>query len=437
MTSPIVLQQPGWGEALQKGLAPLLAALQQKQQQDMQQQQLVTEAGHLKLAQDKFAADQEETKQRKQQLAVAQAGLEKRLKALEAPAATPQAQPPQQPGVPVGAGLGGSLPTMQMPQQPPPPSIGEPPLATAASIRMLVAEGSPQSLKAASDLLDEEVTYRRAQDVLSKYGAGATTPEGRATLIAQMSGADPRRAQALGQMFQTMENRPRTQIRSLLGNDGQYHDTLVNMTTGERVEDLGPSRASWVERLLKWGDADQRTRAQGAGRMYLAWKNMDNLKGNRNAFAEAAKVATAIGAEMQFPTNIGDFTAEATRIAAQQNVSEDAQQILNNLWDFIAAESFSNGGKQLTRMEYTLSTRALAPVSGESDASWREKFQKMRSRWTTQARLAGGAWSLIKDDLPGLVFQEESPQGAGATDPLDTQMADLLKRIRAKRGGGQ
>jgi len=40
MTSPVVIQQPGFGEQIQQGLAPLMRALQVQQQQAAQQQQL-------------------------------------------------------------------------------------------------------------------------------------------------------------------------------------------------------------------------------------------------------------------------------------------------------------------------------------------------------------------------------------------------------------
>lgn len=43
MTAPIIFQQPGWGESVQKGLAPLLQAIQQTQQRKLQEQQLATQ----------------------------------------------------------------------------------------------------------------------------------------------------------------------------------------------------------------------------------------------------------------------------------------------------------------------------------------------------------------------------------------------------------
>lgn len=453
MTAPVFLPPAETiGQTLQPSVSALVAALQEKRQREQRQQQLLMQAGELKLAQDKFKAEQEATKERKQRLDQAQKDLERALETLQPPpAASPVAPPggvPSEPTPTTGAStsaptLSSPVPQAQTPAIPSPAQtalpplgpvptspeqvpMGEPPLITAASVRMLMADGSPEALRAASSLVYDELQYRRAQTVLSLSDTDVKTPEGRATLIARMAVVDPQRAQALSQMYQTMGNRMRSQIVNAPGADGMYHIKLIDMNDGQVLQDYGRSRDTWVERLNRVGDPDQRRRAEGAGRMFLAWNNLNNLKSNKAAFAEAARAATAIGVEMQFPFAIGDFIAEANRVMAQQNISGDAQVILGNLFDFIAAQAFADGGKTLTRTEYTLGTRSIAPVAGESSDAWNDKFKRMESRWVIQKNLSKDAWNFIKDDLPGL---------SSTTTPAETNPAKgLWKELMGKAG---
>jgi len=64
VTAPIIVQQPGVGEQIAKGLAPLLQALQAKQQFALQQQQLATQQA---VAEANIAASNAETEARRQQ----------------------------------------------------------------------------------------------------------------------------------------------------------------------------------------------------------------------------------------------------------------------------------------------------------------------------------------------------------------------------------
>ena len=413
----------------QNTMAPLIAALLQREQMRQSQEQLEQGKEELKLRQGDFKLKQEEAQfktQQRQETEQAVTALLGQLGGLQ-----PQGQQPE---------VGMDLPAGAMEPEPPPTAggqeevtqlIGEPPLMTALSVRMLAATGEPANLRAATDLVAEEINYRRAQ--IAAKGADTNTPEGRAALIAKMAVADPRRAQALAAMFQTMGNRLRTQLRELPSADGRYHSYLVNMDTGEQMQDFGVARQTYTDRLNTVGDNAQRTHAEGAVRMGTALQKIAMLSVDATALREAASVVSAVTGTLSFPMGVGDFLSTAIRVTTQSQVSPVAQELLNNLWDFLAGRAFASGGKQLTKSEWDFASRSFAPLAGEAPNSWNDKLQRMYRERNSSILLAGPAWNIVSDMAVGWSNMPGQPQQGQAMDPIDAEIEKLMREIQGKK----
>lgn len=359
--NPIILQQEGMGDAIAKGLAPLMQALQERKQRQLQQQQVLAQIGQLKLDQDKFAED---TKARNEQ----KKGLEQSVEG-----AVAQLQ-----------GLGETGPIEK-------------------ELRGAYATGDPKLIEAVNDKIQRLTVQSKMKEIAGRY-KDSVDPMSQYRQAVEILQADPTPANAsivatLGS--QVFASAPRGQwLRAnTKQQDGSYHAMATNAESGEKI-DLGEVPAPYTERFAEYGDMGQRVSARTALRMRNSYDEISKYIKNDAVMNEAANALTISEGAATTPMNLGQFLGYVSNAATATQASPEAQVVLNNMFEFLAAEGFGEGGKTLTATEWAKAVRQLAPLSGEAAASRMDKYKRMGVRWRTHVRQAGPAWNKLKDLTP-------------------------------------
>lgn len=409
MTTPIVLQDKGWGAAFAEGMAPLLKALEERKQRQLQQQQILTQMGELKLQQDKFA---EETKRRNEQ----KKGLEE-----AAAAATQQYQSLGQPG------------------------------DVEKEIAGIYGTGDPQLIDNLNKKYQRLQVKQAINQIGQKYAASVggdmsqLTPEAQLGMLQEMQQVDPENT-SIGNNISTLmaSIRPKTnQNRQAnvkvdaamakqlgLGPEavGTYHAVATDLQTGARV-DLGEVAPPYQTRFAEYGDVDQRSLARAALRGREAFKTISVAPAPVQD--EVANALTTIEAGARFPTTLSDLVGLGTEVATRAHMSDAGQKALNAFWDVLAAEGFGEGGKQLTRAEWDKNFKPLAWFTTDSPASRLDKLKRLNLRWRTRAKQAGPAWDRIKN--LSMDDADMHLQTVGALEDFAAQARALLENNQPKQ----
>lgn len=404
MTSPLapqptITQEPGLGDRIGAAIAPFLEALKERREREQRQQQLMTQLGHLKVQEEELADRKRQENERAKGFKEMGAGLMQEIGKLREPG-------------PLQQEISGAM------------QSGDPQLMEAVMTRIRRAGGI------------ERVTQVRQQYAeQAKQSGGRLAPEQQLAMFEDMLAADPDSPNAgtLGTVINTLRvgQRPktmRTKVESV-ERGGKTMRVLINMDTGAEIAEVGDAPETYYDFLTKYGRNSQESAARAAVRFGNAIGKIEKLAGDQSVVDETAEALTLIEGAGRFPWQLGDLAGFSTRLYQQGKISAGAQIMLRNFYDVLAAEGFGEGGKQLTKAEWDIATRAFMPLMGEAPEAFAEKMQAANTRFKTHWTQGGPASERLLDLLDP-AMRARIGRGSAENKPVTGSTEDKLRRTR-------